>query len=216
MRAMSSLVFVVVLMAAISVPAQSVAVNNTRRIAPTVVNTTGEDEICPSQEVKNNAYRTITEGVRTILQDIVMPVQDTDECGAGPWTRVALINMTETSNQCPGDWELTTFSKRTCARSVDDNGCNSATFSTGGQQYSRVCGRIIGYQYGTTSAFYWFYKFPDRTIEDVYCDGVSITYGPAGSRQHIWTFAAGYLEDLIGYSPEQCPCDMSSPVDVPP
>ena len=31
-------------------------------------------------------------------------------------------------------------------------------------------------------------------IDSYYVDGVSLTYGGAGSRQHIWTFAAGITE----------------------
>ena len=33
------------------------------------------------------------------------------------------------------------------------------------------------------------------TIEEAYLDGVSITYGSAGSRKHIWSYAAGASEN---------------------
>ena len=204
----------VFLLAGISgVPAHSVSVNETKKIAIKVIeNVTGNGALCPSQDVFNNVYSEIANEVNAILQ------QDSavqSQCGPGAWTRVAFINMTDTSYQCPDEWELTSFSKRTCARTVSSGGCNSATFSTRGKQYSRVCGQMIGYQYAATSAFLQFYRNSSLTIDDVYCDGVSLTHGLAGSREHIWTFAAGYLQDASGFSPEQCPCDTSTPVTVP-
>jgi hypothetical protein len=70
-----------------------------------------------------------------------------------------------------------------------------------------VCGRIRGYQYGSTGAF----VTADQTdIDGYYVDGVSLTHGGAKNRQHIWTFAAGASEvhttmnDFIKFS---CPCD---------
>ena len=50
-----------------------------------------------------------------------------------------------------------------------------------------------------------FYHF--QGIEGNYVDGVSLTHGGAGSRQHIWTFAAGATE-ATHYYPEKCPCDI--------
>ena len=69
--------------------------------------------------------------------------------------------------------------------------CDSAMFPSGGQQYSRVCGRVNGYQQGTTDAFGWAIEGPPQTLEDAYVDGISLTHGPASSRQHIWSFASG-------------------------
>ena len=34
-----------------------------------------------------------------------------------------------------------------------------------------------------------------QTIEGYYVDGISLTHGPPGSRQHIWTFAGGLVEN---------------------
>ena len=43
--------------------------------------------------------------------------------------------------------------------------------------------------------------------EHLYVDGVSVTHGPAGSRQHIWTFAAALYDDDPNYCvPCNCPC----------
>jgi hypothetical protein len=72
-----------------------------------------------------------------------------------------------------------------------------------------VCGRIRGYQFGETVAFLG-YVYLNQGIDGYYVDGVSLTHGGAGSRQHIWTFAAGVTEDntLPRFFPYQCPCDI--------
>ena len=120
------------------------------------------------------------------------------------WRRVAFINMTDTSYNCPTGLSLTSYSKRTCGRShTTEGGCSSTTFSVGGLPYSRVCGRIRGYQFGSPDAFY----SQNRGIDSYYVDGVSLTHGGAGSRQHIWTFAAGLTEVDTGLLSPRCPCD---------
>ena len=126
-------------------------------------------------------------------------------CNGTPgWRCVAFINMTDTSYNCPTGLNLTSYSKRTCGRSHITGGCSSTTFSAGGLPYSRVCGRIRGYQFGATVAFY----YHTQGIDSYYVDGVSLTHGRAGSRQHIWTFAAGVSEVGTGFLSERCPCDI--------
>ena len=49
------------------------------------------------------------------------------------------------------------------------------------------------------------------TIDDTY---VSLTRG--SSRQHIWTFAAGYSEHLYPVSTSTCPCDATIDITIPP
>ena len=121
----------------------------------------------------------------------------------GGWTRVAFLNMTNPDQQCPGDWMLQTRStepRRLCG--VDSSShlaCFSATFSTHGISYSHVCGRVYGYQFQGTYAFYT----PNSSIDSYYLSGVSLTHGPPGARQHIWSFAAGFDEHNIGSG---CPC----------
>ena len=74
----------------------------------------------------------------------------------------------------------------------DSGACSSATLPSI-VEYTKVCGRIQGYQVGTTDAFNYVYD---------YVDGVTLTYG--NPRQHIWTFAAGLDEITRGSS--SCPC----------
>ena len=141
----------------------------------------------------------------------------TYECGGtSGWTRVTFINMTNTSQQCPSGLTLTTFSKRTCGRTNSTpHSCDSTSFSVGGMAYSRVCGRIIGYQYGLSLGFNDFNR--GTTIDSQYVGGVSLTHGTPGARQHIWTFAAGLTEiDQPGFTPSLCPCSTTGTVRVPP
>ena len=73
-------------------------------------------------------------------------------------------------------------------------------FPTGGLQYSQVCGRIIGYQFGYPGAFV---DSKGKGIDGPYVDGVSLTYG--SPRQHIWTFANAIDKYPLNYE-HKCPC----------
>ena len=64
-----------------------------------------------------------------------------------------------------------------------------------------MCGKIQGYQVGSTDSFGVGVGIP--TIEQNYVDGISLTHGHP--RQHIWTFAAA--RDEYGTGPSlDCPC----------
>ena len=131
--------------------------------------------------------------------------------GEGGWTRVAYLNMSDPSQQCPTDFRLYNESGvRACGRQTSSvGGCNSVTFSTYGISYSQVCGRVLGYQYRSPDAIS--YNHGDgidpiashNSIDAPYVDGVSITHG--SPRQHIWTLMAGLRE---GYALlHNCPCN---------
>ena len=132
----------------------------------------------------------------------------TERCGSTGWTRVAYLNMSDPSQQCPTELRLYNESGvRACGRQTTSIGsCDSVTFSTNGISYSQVCGRVIGYQYGHTDAFNIYYP-----IDSYYVEGISITHG--SPRQHIWTLAAGY--DETGTNTLYCPCNTGSTASVP-
>ena len=134
-------------------------------------------------------------------------------CGAGEWNRVVQLNMSDPLHQCPLSWEEENQDGvRACGRGIATGGCVSTMFNTGGQQYRRVCGRAIGYQYGNTDGFAAVSNSP--TINQAYVDGLSITYGM--SRQHIWTYAAALSEVSINpHTASNCPC-ASTPGALPP
>ena len=121
-----------------------------------------------------------------------------------PWTRVAYLNMTDPSQQCPSAWTLQTHTsepRRLCGKRSSGASCDSVTHSTFGINYCHMCGRVIAYQYGVPDAFF---NSQSQTIEGFYVDG---THGPPGSRQHIWTFAAGIVENNPSLYPlHSCPC----------
>ena len=136
----------------------------------------------------------------------------TRSCGdiTGGWVRVAYLDMTNNSQHCPsGLRQRTDANKRTCTRNLDPRGCSSVHYASSNIRYSRVCGRIIGYQYGGTDAFLNFRNHPNQ---DVYVDGVILTRG--SSREHIWTFASALAGS--GANPAStCRC-MSSSSPTPP
>ena len=136
----------------------------------------------------------------------------------GRWTRVANLDMTDPSQQCPDGFRLvnrTTAPLRTCGR-PGPPGCVSTTFPVHGIEYSHVCGRVIGYQFNSINAFWSSYKNNQLSIDDFYVDGVSLTHGQS-PRQHIWTFAAA--ADETRAQEFVCPCtrpDLNYTGVVPP
>ena len=82
---------------------------------------------------------------------------------------------------------------RACGRPVSQNGsCSPSTFYLTTQQYSRVCGRAIGYQVGNPDGFSHLFTTHVININEVYMDGINITHGEP--RQHIWSYVAGHSE----------------------
>lgn len=85
----------------------------------------------------------------------------------GVWMKIADINMTKTAAKCPNGLEQTTQSSKTlCRRASSSGGCSSIVFSTHGVPYTKVCGRVIGYQYYGPDAFYSFYTYQSYTIDN--------------------------------------------------
>ena len=121
----------------------------------------------------------------------------------GGWSRVAYLNMTDPTHQCPPEWREITEPVRTCGRTNetlgDGGGCSSASFSAYNISYSHICGRIVGYQLGSPDAFLNL-NFGYTKIEDPYVDGVVIVHGT--EKHHVWTFA-GEVHEAGG---NVCPC----------
>ena len=67
---------------------------------------------------------------------------------------------------------------------------------------------FVGEWHSLTHAFMFFTQVP-QSIEGnyMYVDGVSVTHKSPGSRQHIWTYATGIVENNpSSYPPYSCPC----------
>ena len=149
------------------------------------------------------AISNISQSVREILSTLVLSPDA--PCGHGQWTRVAFLNMSDPAQQCPAPWRLYSANGvRACGRQVTSNGgCNAQNYTIR-RSYRRVCGRIIGYQIGSTNVF----ENQQLSIDQPYVDGVSVTYGEP--RQHIWTFAGGISETIVPAHPTlSCPCALN-------
>ena len=103
---------------------------------------------------------------------------------AGGWMRLASIDMTDTTSNCPSGLRTLTSPRRLCAKNIAGAGCSSVVFPVEGVQYSRVCGKIIGYQDGTPDAFYAYNHRGQTTIDSHYVEGISLTHGTS-PRKHI-------------------------------
>ena len=150
-------------------------------------------------------------------------------CGSKEgWTRVAYLDMTDSTENCPSGFKLVKSGQvRACGR-LDTNAgsCVSTQFQSHGIRYSQVCGKVIGYQFASTDGIYPG-RYQDEKYGSVisphrvdlnsyYVDGVSITHG--SPRQHIWTFMAGLNQagprSWPGDARYNCPCSTGSPQNV--
>ena len=109
-------------------------------------------------------------------------------CGSNGWTRLAYLNMSVATQNCPSGLRLyQSGGVRACGRPVSNGGsCASVQFPSNGIRYSEICGRVVGYQYGTTDGSF---------------DGVTITHGL--SQQLVWALIAALVDSS---RPLRCPC----------
>ena len=141
----------------------------------------------------------IVELIRNNISNILVHI--IPECGDGLWHRVAYLNMSDPSQQCPSAWrKYDVNGVRACGRPATNSRSCSAILYPTNQQYSRVCGRVIGYQVGTPDSFSNAF-LPMVSLEQGYVDGISITYGQP--RHHIWSYAAGFNQS-------RCPCSLQA------
>ena len=151
--------------------------------------------------INNERVKALSMDNSATLRNLTAMVETLLVCGSSAWTRVAYLNMTNPSEQCPSGFKLYNQNGvRACGR-PDGNGCLSSVQFPVGMTYSEVCGRVTGYQYWGPDAF-----SSHRSINDAYVEGVSLTHG--SPRKHIWSFAAGYRRSPS--SSGNCPCSTSS------
>ena len=123
-------------------------------------------------------------------------------CGAGQWHRIAFLNMSDPSQQCPSAWrEYNTSGVRACGRAYSTEGsCSSETYEAESMVYSRVCGQAIGYQVASPDAFN---RQPNSN--NISMDGIIVTQLGV-QHHHIWSFAAGVTENSSMHGYSHCPC----------
>ena len=136
-------------------------------------------------------------------------------CGSGGgWTRLAYLDMSDSTQNCPSGFKLYNVTGvRACGRPGSSASCVSVQFPSNGISYSQVCGRVVGYQYHSTNAFDRSLGSDNDNLNSYYVDGVSITRG--SPRQHIWTFAAGITGSSLNDPSYICPCINGSTESVP-
>ena len=137
--------------------------------------------------------------------------EDPGLCGSGGWTRLAYLNMSDSTQNCPSGFRLyQSRGVRACGRPETNNGsCVSVQFPSNGISYSQVCGRVVGYQYNSPDAVHNYHCSNRIDLDSFYVDGVSITRGYP--RQHVWTLMAGFSQLDSHYS---CPCSAGNSQQV--
>ena len=117
------------------------------------------------------------------------------ESDGGGWTLIVDEDYQE--DACAGDWDGS--SKAYCTRPA--TGAASNVFSTRGVAWSEVRVNMAIRSVSTNDAFGWRNR-SEWSVEDNYVDGVSLTTGEAGSREHLFTYAVGHAAgkcpDTIG------------------
>ena len=174
---------------------------------------------CLTAAERDAIHQNTQEQVMSLLEQVSLS-DPPCACGRpGDWTRIAFLNMTDPTQQCPSNWRLISSPVRGCGRGTTAGAaCDSATFPSGGKSYSRVCGRVIAYQRGTSDAFDPSIRGGRGQIENIYIDGISLTHGNAGSRQHIWSFVGAIGERNTDVQNFICPCTSTNiawPFQVP-
>ena len=165
------------------------------------------------------AFPTATSGFYSLtlsngsIVDVYCDMEGSNCDGKGGWMRVGYLNMSEPNATCPPGLTLQQYNN------IDHGVCGlsnysmlaSAFFSSGGNNYSEVCGQIRGYQYKSPDAFpplVGNIGIPNIENCNTYVDGVTITYG-SNPRKHIWTYACGLSEGHF-WRHLLCPCNTLS------
>ena len=175
--------------------------------------------LCPStHEIREKIFQDVDLFINNSILPRLFSEHGSCHCGGPEWRKVVYLNMSDPTQTCPPAWELITTPRRSCARpsNASSRTCYSATFPMQDIHYSQVCGRIIGYQVGEPQAFLVYNVF-FSSIDNVYVDGVSLTYG--NPRQHIWTFANALDERLGHLDDSKCLCtniNNTHIVNIPP
>ena len=119
------------------------------KIFPAVVH-----DVCPSAEERAAIREQITEQVIAILNNSSQPPC---ACGGPEWTRIAHLNMSDPSQQCPSDWNLFSAPIRGCGH-PRAGVCGSAVFAS--MQWSVVLSCVWKNYclpvWWTRCFYYWF------------------------------------------------------------
>ena len=170
-----------------------------------------------SRGVSTHYWIQTSTGVHQVYCDMEL------ECGGhkGGWMRIADLD-TSRGDDCPTEWFRETTPDNppypaidVCRPPSNNAGCYSTSYTVNGSSYHKVCGKVRGYQKGTTDAFS-IIETQSKSIDGPYIDGVSITIGNS-KRKHIWTYAMGYSDDSNILEPIlNCPCASTQAIPAHP
>ena len=189
---------------------------------PGVTMDTPENMMCPSDSQLEAARDSTSANLFEILINIADNISNTytiPDCEGSGWRRIAFLNMTDPDQTCPEQWRLYQEGTiRACGRQYSNEGsCDSAYFSSNGYTYSKVCGRLTGYQYTSPDGIFSMNGLTD--LDGIYIDGVSITYGDP--RQHLWSLFGSLYDshcciqhriETLGFVNDNYFCDTGNPV----
>ena len=214
-RCLIAMAFAVVLMAVVTIAALALAVINYSHLSGELTNKvnffTNDLNLLSIQHQQSlsSTRDNISQVVVNLntVKNYIFHGQIKPHCGPGLWYRVAFLNMSDPSQQCPSTWRLvTTNGVRACGRPVSSASSCPRTVYSATSEYQRVCGRVIGYQDRSPDGF----RDLDESvpINEPYLDGVSITYGQP--RNHIWSYVAGVTETRVSNKVNNCPCSTAA------
>ena len=140
-------------------------------------------QTCHAEQQKERVRNEVDTAMLSLLRETVVPLLQNFSCGGSfGWRRVAYLDMSDPSQQCPYAWREITSPHRVCGRKSQSSGsCEGVTYSTGSVRYDQVCGRIIGYQLGNTDSF----RGRTLSIKTYYVDGISVT--PGHTAHYRWS-----------------------------
>ena len=170
------------------------------------------DEIYNQENSPSNGYYNIFGSDGSVVN--VYCVFDDTLCDGrgGGWMRVGYLDMTQPNTTCPEGlyaYDFEGIDYPLCDKEHAPVDCSSTIFAVDNVAYSRVCGRVRGYQFGAVDGIYDNHG-GSPSINADYVDGISITQGDP--REHIWTYICGQGDNDTMY--EDCPCNTGSTESV--
>ena len=179
-----------------------------------------EEFIRVSENVTANVVAELMESIQTLNNTVEMLSEQVALClesknssesnnTCNDVFRIIASFNTSNGDSCPDGLRTVTNPDNgqiACGRN-ESFGCNSLIFTVDAP-YTRVRGRLRGYQKGNTKAFIRSLSIPSLTADSRYLDGISITHG-ASPRTHLWSYAAGADEDL-SITSLRCPCSVAN------
>ena len=185
---------------------QQICNNEPVRVVVECTSTTGGTTQCPGGTADNPAVscRAVLDcnpsapsgyywigngsGVPPENSTFVYCYMEADKCGVRGVMRVAHIDMKNTSVNCPSlltQYQLETGERVCGSTNPAGQTCDSVIFPTHRFSYRRVCGKAVGFAYGSPCSFWYYKNGGQNTTNHAYVNGLSITYGPQNGRNHI-------------------------------